>query len=191
MGVPNLPAVVGEVVDNGKRDAVRKAIQNVANASPTVGLVSSEGTKTSDPGTHFDTDSQLLMGNRYGDQIIALQTTKQDEKPATEKTKNAGQASQPQNRKGKPNILFITVDDLNDWVGCLGGNPDAQTPNLDRLAGQSVLFRNAHCQVALCNASRESMMTGMYASTTGIYGNSLKRDQASLRQCQVHACLVG
>ena len=175
VGVPNLPAVVGEVVDNGKRDAVRKAIQNVANASPTVGLVSSEGTKTSDPGTHFDTDSQLLMGNRYGDQIIALQTTKQDEKPATEKTKNAGQASQPQNRKGKPNILFITVDDLNDWVGCLGGNPDAQTPNLDRLAGQSVLFRNAHCQVALCNASRESMMTGMYASTTGIYGNSLKR----------------
>ncbi|EMI57720.1 sulfatase [Rhodopirellula sallentina] len=75
----------------------------------------------------------------------------------------------------RPNVLFIAVDDLNDWVGCLGGNPDARTPNIDRFAEQSVLFRNAHCQVALCNASRTSLLTGMYASTTGIYANSLKR----------------
>ena len=76
VGVPNLPAVVGEVFDNGKRDAVREAIQQVAQASPTVGLVTSDGTKTSDPGTHFDTASQLLMGNRYAEQIIQLQTPK-------------------------------------------------------------------------------------------------------------------
>ena len=179
IGVPNLPAVVGEVFDNGNRDTVREAIQKVAEASPTVAFVSCEGTKTSDPGTHFDTGSQLLMGNRYAEQIISLQTTKADEAAAAaRKTKNSGRTPQQQHRFGsssRPNILFITVDDLNDWVGCLGGNPDAQTPNLDRLAGQSVLFSNAHCQVALCNASRESMMTGMYASTTGIYGNSLKR----------------
>ena len=137
---------------------MREAIQNVARASSTVGLVTSDGTKTSDPGTHFDTDSILLMGNRYAEQIVALQAA-------------MSEATTKQNR---PNILFITVDDLNDWVGCLGGNPDAQTPNLDRLASQSVLFSNAHCQVALCNASRESMMTGLYASTTGIYGNKLK-----------------
>ena len=79
-----------------------------------------------------------------------------------------------QRKTDKPNVLFITVDDLNDWVGCLGGNPDAQTPNLDRLAQQSVLFSNAHCQVALCYASRASFMTGMYASKTGIYNNSSK-----------------
>ena len=176
VGVPNLPAVVGEVFDNGNRDTVREAIQNVAKASPTVGLVSSDGTKTSDPGTHFDTNSQLLMGNRYAEQIAALRTTQSDQGPAaTEKVENLSQMQQPHNRESRPNVLFIAVDDLNDWVGCLGGNPDAQTPNLDRLAQQSVLFSNAHCQVALCNASRESMMTGMYASTTGIYGNSLKR----------------
>jgi hypothetical protein len=34
----------------------------------------------------------------------------------------------------QPNVLFISVDDLNDWVGCLGGHPQAKTPNLDRLA---------------------------------------------------------
>ena len=63
--LPELPIVVGEVFDNGKRDSVRAAIQAVAEESPTVGLVSSEDTSTSDPGTHFDTKSQLLLGERY------------------------------------------------------------------------------------------------------------------------------
>jgi len=45
----------------------------------------------------------------------------------------------------KPNVLFIAIDDLNDWVGCLGGHPQTKTPNLDRLAKSSVLFTNAHC----------------------------------------------
>ncbi|MEM8947154.1 MAG: sulfatase [Planctomycetota bacterium] len=71
----------------------------------------------------------------------------------------------------KPNVLFIAIDDLNDWIGCLGGNSDAKTPELDAFARRSVLFRNAHCQVALCNPSRVSVMTGLYASTSGIYAN--------------------
>lgn len=45
----------------------------------------------------------------------------------------------------KPNVLFIAMDDLNDWIGCLGGHPQTKTPNLDRLAKSGVLFRNAHC----------------------------------------------
>ncbi|TWT56565.1 sulfatase [Allorhodopirellula solitaria] len=84
----------------------------------------------------------------------------------------------------RPNVLFIAVDDLNDWVGCLGGNPDAQTPNMDEFAKQSTLFRNAHCQVALCNASRTSVMTGMYASTTGVYGNSSKQARPAYRSAE-------
>jgi arylsulfatase A-like enzyme len=44
-----------------------------------------------------------------------------------------------------PNVLFISLDDLNDWVGCLGGHPQAKPPNLDRLAASGVLFDNAHC----------------------------------------------
>lgn len=84
----------------------------------------------------------------------------------------------------KPNVLFIAVDDLNDWVGCMEGNPDAQSPNIDRFASRSVLFNNAHCQVGLCNASRSSAMTGLYASTTGIYGNTTKPATEAYRNAQ-------
>ena len=69
----------------------------------------------------------------------------------------------------KPNVLFISIDDLNDWIGCLGGHPQAKTPNLDRLATRGTLFLNAHCQSPVCNPSRTSVMTGLRPSTTGIY----------------------
>jgi len=69
----------------------------------------------------------------------------------------------------KPNVLFIAIDDLNDWVGCLEGHPNAKTPNIDRLAKQGVLFENAHCQAPICGPSRASIFTGLYPSSTGIY----------------------
>jgi len=71
----------------------------------------------------------------------------------------------------RPNILFIAIDDLNDWVGCLGGHPDAKTPNLDRLASRGLLFTNAHCAAPLCNPSRAAIMTGIRPSTSGVYTN--------------------
>ncbi len=70
----------------------------------------------------------------------------------------------------KPNVLFLAIDDLNDWVGCLKGHPQVQTPNIDRLAARGTLFTNAHTQSPLCNPSRTSIMTGMRPSSTGIYG---------------------
>ncbi|MFK7982393.1 MAG: sulfatase [Saprospiraceae bacterium] len=69
-----------------------------------------------------------------------------------------------------PNVLFIAVDDLNNWLGCLKGHPNAKTPNIDKLASRGVLFSNAHCQAPLCGPSRASIMTGLRPSTTGIYG---------------------
>src|SRR5438552_17440477 len=69
----------------------------------------------------------------------------------------------------KPHVLFVAIDDLNDWVGCLGGHPQVKTPNLDRLARRGALFTNAHCQAPLCNPSRSSLLTGLRPSTTGIY----------------------
>jgi len=71
----------------------------------------------------------------------------------------------------KLNVLFIAVDDLNDWIGCLGGHPDAKTPSIDRLAKRGVLFTNAHCAAPLCNPSRAAIMTGIRPSTSGIYLN--------------------
>ena len=70
-----------------------------------------------------------------------------------------------------PNVLFIAVDDLNDWVACLGGHPQARTPNIDRLAARGVLFEQAYCSAPLCNPSRMATMTGLRSSTIGIWSN--------------------
>jgi arylsulfatase A-like enzyme len=73
----------------------------------------------------------------------------------------------------RPDVLFLAIDDLNDWVGCLGGHPQARTPNLDRLARAGVLFRNAHCPAPVCNPSRTSVLTGIPPWVHGIYGNGV------------------
>lgn len=70
----------------------------------------------------------------------------------------------------QPNVLFIAVDDLNNWLGCLGGYSNTKTPHIDELASQGVLFSNAHCQAPLCGPSRVSVMSGLRPSTTGVYG---------------------
>lgn len=82
-----------------------------------------------------------------------------------------GKPKKTGNAKGKPNVLFIVADDLRDYVGWMGGHPQAKTPNMDRLAKMGVRFTNAHCNYALCNPSRTSLMTGMLASSSGVYGN--------------------
>lgn len=79
-----------------------------------------------------------------------------------------------------PNVLFIAVDDVNKWLGCMNGHPNTITPNIDKLASQGVLFTNAHCQAPLCGPSRASLMTGLRPSTTWIYGmidnNKIRND---------------
>ncbi len=73
-------------------------------------------------------------------------------------------------KPAKPNILFIAIDDQNDWIGCLHGHPQIKTPRIDALAARGTLFANAHCQAPLCNPSRTSLMSGLRPSTTGVYG---------------------
>ena len=87
--------------------------------------------------------------------------------------------------QAKPNVLFIAVDDLNDWVGCLGGHPQAITPNIDALARRGVLFSNAHCQGPICGPSRASLFSGKYVHSTGIYqqpgGKRMNEDHEHFR----------
>ena len=71
----------------------------------------------------------------------------------------------------KPNILFIAVDDLNDWVGPLGGLPLAKTPNIDKLAKQGLTFTNAHCPAPACAPSRLAIMTGVQPSKSDVMQN--------------------
>lgn len=83
---------------------------------------------------------------------------------------NKTETNNPKSGNTHPNLLFIAIDDLNNWLGCMNGHPNTKTPNLDKLASEGVLFTNAHCQAPLCGLSRASIMTGLRPSTTGIYG---------------------
>jgi len=77
--------------------------------------------------------------------------------------------------KEKYNVLFISIDDLNDWVGCLGGHPQTKTPNIDKLARQGTLFTRAYCPATACLPSRASILTGVAPYNSGCYEN--KADQ--------------
>lgn len=80
------------------------------------------------------------------------------------------QSSLAESAQTKPlNVLFIAIDDLNDWVGAYGGHPQAQTPHMDRFAERGTVFTNAHCQAPICNPARVSMISGLLPSKTGIY----------------------
>lgn len=70
------------------------------------------------------------------------------------------------------NFLFLSIDDLNDWVGGLGGySGTVHTPNIDKLMGQGTTFTNAFSQAAICNPSRASILTGKEPQKTGIFNN--------------------
>lgn len=85
----------------------------------------------------------------------------------------AGQAATDvRGEAARPNVLFIAIDDLNDWVGVLGGHPQARTPHIDRLAARGVLFTNAHANAPLCSPSRESVFSGRLPTSTHAYTNA-------------------
>jgi arylsulfatase A-like enzyme len=71
--------------------------------------------------------------------------------------------------KTRPNVLLIVLDDLNDYVGVLKGHPQTQTPNIDRLARNGVLFANAHSNAPICAPSRGSLFTGRYPHRSGYF----------------------
>lgn len=82
----------------------------------------------------------------------------------------------PNNTKNKPNILFIPVDDLNNWVGYFSkhtskGNKQSMTPNLDRLSALGMSFTNAHAPSTICNPSRAAVWSGVRPTTSGCYDN--------------------
>lgn len=81
-------------------------------------------------------------------------------------------AATPSATADAPNILLLIADDLNDWIGPMGGHPQTKTPNLDRLAARGVTFLNAQAAAPLCNPSRTAFLSGMRPSTTGIYDNT-------------------
>src|SRR2546428_7366587 len=80
-------------------------------------------------------------------------------------------AAHADDARSRPNVLFLAVDDLRDWVGYLGRNPQTITPNIDKLAARGVRFTRSYCAAPVCNPSRTALMTGLRPSTTGVYEN--------------------
>jgi len=70
-----------------------------------------------------------------------------------------------------PNVLFIAVDDLNDWIEPLGGHPQSKTPHLNAFAKEAVNFRNNYCTSPGCNPSRSTLLTGYHTYNSGMYSN--------------------
>ena len=83
------------------------------------------------------------------------------------------------------NVLFIAIDDLNDWVGAFGGAPQAQsaTPRMDKFAQSgSVVFQQANCAGPVCCPSRSALLSGFMPNRSGIYGNSQEMLDSKLVQ---------
>ena len=78
--------------------------------------------------------------------------------------------------KNPKNVLFIAIDDLNDWIGCLGGHSQARTPNIDKLASDGIVFEKAYCAAPLCGPSRLALMYGVRPHSCGSYGHDAPHD---------------
>ncbi len=71
----------------------------------------------------------------------------------------------------RPNVLFIAIDDMNDWTTLFDPDNPIKTPNLERLAQRGCFFTRAYCAVAACNPSRTAILTGLKPTTSGVYSN--------------------
>ena len=74
--------------------------------------------------------------------------------------------------KPRPDVLFVAIDDMNDWISLLDPEAPIKTPNLERLAGRGMLFTRAYCISPACNPSRSALLTGLRPSTSGVYANN-------------------
>ncbi|MDA0372488.1 MAG: sulfatase [Planctomycetota bacterium] len=80
----------------------------------------------------------------------------------------------------RPDIVFVIVDDLNDWLGCLGGHPAAVSPHIDALAAEGMLFTQAYCNAPQCRPSRTSLNHGVLPIRTGTYFNLKAKNESSI-----------
>ena len=82
--------------------------------------------------------------------------------------KSTASAKAPPHAK---DVLFIAIDDMNDWTTVFDQRNPIKTPNLERLAARGAFFTHAYCASPGCNPSRTAILTGLRPSTSGVYEN--------------------
>jgi len=110
------------------------------------------------------------MNRRRFLQAVGLGAAALASRPARAVAADAERRTGAAGRK-RPNVLFIVIDDLNDWISALDPSSPIRTPNLARLAARGVTFTRAYCMSAACNPSRVAALTGLRPTTSGVYGN--------------------
>ncbi len=108
------------------------------------------------------------------DEEVSEKAADKGQKASAESIANAIQPTnsiQPTNRRHRPDVLFIAIDDMNDWTTLFDRDNPIQTPNLERLAARGAFFTHAYCASPGCNPSRTAIMTGLRPSTSGVYEN--------------------
>ena len=82
----------------------------------------------------------------------------------------------PSLAEGKPNILWIFVEDLSPWMASYGHDANkGKTPTLDNLSSQGVRFSRCYVPAPVCSACRSAIITGVYQTTTGTHNHRPER----------------
>lgn len=89
-----------------------------------------------------------------------------------------------------PNVVFISLDDTNDWLGFLGNHPGTVTPDLDALAARSLVFTEAYCTAPICLPSRVSVLFGLQPFTAGLFSVFNASDETYLNQVRHRPSLI-
>jgi arylsulfatase A-like enzyme len=85
-------------------------------------------------------------------------------------------------KQDRPNVLFIIVDDLNDYIGALSGHNQTKTPNIDKLCSEAINFKNAHTNVPVCQPSRNSLFSGILPHRSKDFGWTPHFKQSILKE---------
>jgi arylsulfatase A-like enzyme len=89
-------------------------------------------------------------------------------------------------RAVKPNVIFILTDQWRGEAVGYAGNKDVKTPNIDRLAGQSVVFKNAVSTMSVCTPYRGSLLTGQYPLKHGLFYNDKPLTNEALTMAEIY-----
>jgi arylsulfatase A-like enzyme len=80
----------------------------------------------------------------------------------------------------RPNILWIVVEDMSSHFG-YEGETLVKTPNVDRMAAEGIVYRNAYVSAPVCSASRSAMINGMYQTSIGAHHHRSSRGELKIQ----------